>query len=72
MSEPKKQITIEWGGKEYGPYATPEDALKDGFHLPPDVVPANGAAATGAASTPHQDPIGTADSRGMIQPPAIQ
>lgn len=45
MSEPKKQITIEWGGKEYGPYATPEDALKDGFHLAPPVKPATVKAA---------------------------
>ena len=28
------EIWIDFGGKLYGPYASKEEALKDGFHLP--------------------------------------
>jgi hypothetical protein len=28
------QIWIEWGGRTYGPYPSPDAALAVGFHLP--------------------------------------
>jgi hypothetical protein len=34
-------IWIEWGGRTYGPYASPEAALQAGFHLP-DACPCKG------------------------------
>ena len=45
--EVMKEIWIEWGGRLYGPYASPEEALKDGFHLKSDLEPAKEEAWSG-------------------------
>ncbi len=44
------EIWIEWADRKYGPYTSAEDALKDGFHLPPESLPVH----SGTTDTPER------------------